>query len=191
MQAIHRLTPWHFSLLLFAVALGVCLVLVVLGFRTEKENTVTVHVWVPDNAASMHDLFGAYLRLGPSYNDAIPWKDTHTFGEFQELDAAINFFVLVDSQIKYLAVLRNADGTVSVARMTVSSEIPAKGSWETRVVSFDPTTGGVTAQYARNFVMIVLSGVLPILTWMFVTAVMALARVRWNEPVFSVRRAPA
>lgn len=191
MQAVRRLTPGHLSLVLLVVALGACLVLLVLGFKTEKESTVTAYVWVPDNAISMHDLFGGYLRLSPSYGSAVPWEDTDTFGEYQKLNASVNFFVLSGSQIRYFAVLRNADGTVSAVRTTISPEIPARGFWETRTVSFDPATGEVIAYYTRDLVGVIGFGVLSLLIWLIVTMVMFLARVRWDEPMFSMKRARA
>ena len=190
LRGVHRLTPWHFIKLLFVVALGVCLTALVLGLKTEKEHTATDHVWVPGNATSIYDLFG-YLQFRSGFQDSVFWKDTHTFGEYQKLDASANFFVLVDGQIRYLAVLRNADGTVSVARTKVSPKIPKKGFWETRIVSFDLVTGQVTAQYARALDQVIYSAVAPFLLWLLVSILMGMARgLKWSEPVFPLKRAP-
>lgn len=191
MQAVRKLTLRRLFLVLLAVALVVCLVLVALGFKTEKEGTVTTYVWVPDNAISTHDLFGEYLQLNPSYESAVLWKDTHLFGEYQKLNASVHFFVLSGSKLRYFAVLRNADGTVSAARTTVSPEIPAQGFWETRTVSFDPATGEVTAQYARSLSSVIVLGLTPLLIWLIGFLVTVLARAQWDEPLFSLKRASA
>lgn len=188
LRGVRRLTPWHITELLFLVAAVFCVSFLWQSFKMEREHTATVQVWVPNNAASIHNLLGG-LELRSGYTASVVWKDTHTLGEYQKLDAAANFVALVDDQIKHLAVLRNADGTVSIARTTVSLGLPGRGIREMQTVSFDRATGKVTAQYSRNLAMVITLGLLaPFVAWLVASLLIAYARrFKWNEPVFPLK----
>lgn len=194
LRVVHRLKIWHIMALLALVAIvwGVGLWLHYL--QAEKEHIETVHVWTPDHAVPINSLFGVGLRLDSGYDGAIPWTDTHTFGEYQKLDAVANFFAVVGNQIRYLAIVRKSDGTVSVARTTIFANIPDPGFLlELRDVTFDPVTGMVTAQYTRPLSQILNLGMaLPFFMWLLVGLIVAMAcGLKLNKPVFSLRCTPA
>lgn len=185
LYGVRRLTPGHITALLFLVAAVFCVSFLWQSFKMEREHTVTAQVWVPDNAASIYN-----LSEGLQFDY---WKDTHTFGEYQKLDATANLVALVGDQIKYLAVLRNAEGKVSVARTTVSLGLPGRGIREVRSVSFDQANGKVTAQYSWSLATVLTLGLLaPFIAWVLASLLIAYAcRSKWNEPVFPLKRAPA
>lgn len=192
LHGVLRLKPWHITIPLFLVAVVFCVGLLWQGLRMEKEHTVTTQVWVPDNAISLFDLFG-YPELRSGYQDSVSWEDTHAFGEYQKLDAAVSFIALVDDQMKYLAVLRNADGKMSVARTTVALGLPRKDIREMRTISFNQATEKVTAQYSRALDLVIVLGLLvPFGSWLFASALIAyVCRSKWNKPVFPVKRVSA
>lgn len=98
-----------------------------------------------------------------------------------------------DNQIRYLAVLRDADGTVSVARTTVFFKIPGSRIVEAQTVSFDPATGMVTAHYERPLSRFLSIGVtLPFLLLLLANILVgAVLGFAWNTPVFPLKRVPA
>lgn len=191
---LRRVTLWQVTILLTLVVIAWSIVVWAHYLQTEEEHIKTVHVWTPDYAVSMHSLFSGGLQLDSAYSGAVYWKDTHPFSEYQKLDATANFVALVGGdQIRYLAVLRNTDGTVSVARATVALEIPGKDILETQTFSFDPAIGMVTVRYARSLLKILAVGVMsPFVIWFFINILMGIVcGFRWNAPIFTLKRVSA
>lgn len=192
LRGIHSLKLQHIIMALLAlVAIVWGISLWVPYLQAEKEHIETVHVWTPHRAVPIESLF-----VGSGYPRSILGKDTHTLGGYQQLnqlEVVANFFAREENQIRYLAIVRKSDGTVSVARMTISANIPARGLLEVRNITFDPATGMVTAQYARPlFQLLVFGVILPSLFWLFVSILMAMVcGSRWNAPMFPPKRVPA